>query len=86
MIEVHLYGRLRRYGPSDDAKAQCVVRAEPGADHRSVGDFVAAIGVPCVEVASVFVDGRWARAGLNAPVAGVARLGLFPKEMTLLYV
>ena len=86
MIEVHLYGRLRRYGPTGDARADCVVRAEPGAGHQTVRELVAALGIPGPEVGSVFRDGRWVREGLSAPLGGATRLGLFPPEMGLLYV
>ena len=86
MIEVHLYGRLRRYGPSNDPTVACTVHAEPAEDHRSVGDLIAALGIPREEVASVFRDGRWQREGLDAPLAGASRLGLFPPNMSMLYV
>ena len=86
MIEVHLYGRLRRYGPTSEVSVPCVVCAQVGADQRTVGDFLVALGVPSREVGSVFCDGRWAREGLDAPIHGVMRLGLFPRDMALLYV
>ena len=86
MIEVHLYGRLRRYGPAGDTRLACVVRVEPGAGQQTVGSLVEALGIPGREVGSVFRDGRWAREGPDASLEGVARLGLFPPEMSLLYV
>lgn len=86
MVEVHLYGRLRRYGPTSDVTTACVLRAEPGVEHQTVGDFVASLGIPRQEVASVFRDGRWMREGLEAPLGGARRLGLFPPNMNMLYV
>ncbi len=86
MIEVHLYGRLRQYGPTRDPTVACVLRAELRPEHRSVGDLVASLGIPPNEVASVFRDGLWQREGVQAPLAGATRLGLFPSNMSLLYV
>jgi hypothetical protein len=86
MIEILLYGRLRQYGPPGSPRDRCVVRARAGADDRTVGDLLARLGIPPDEVASVFADGRWVRAGPDTPVAGITRLGLFPPEMGLLYV
>ncbi len=85
-IEVHLYGRLRRYGPTGDARFDCVVRAAPGAGQQTVRDLAAALGIPAEEIGSVFRDGRWEREGLGASLRGASRLGLFPPEMGLLYV
>jgi hypothetical protein len=86
MIEVHLYGRLRGYGPTLDPSRPCVVLAVPGPGQETVGDLVLALGIPGSEIASVFSDGRWVREGLDAPLDGARRLGLFPPEMSLLYV
>ena len=86
VIEVHLYGRLRRYGPTGDVSVACVVRVEPDADHQTVGDLIAALGISGPEVGSVFRDGHWEREGLSTSLRGARRLGLFPPEMGLLYV
>ena len=86
MIEVYLYGRLRRHGLTGDAREPCVVRAEPAGEQRTAGDLVEALGISSAEVGSVFRDGKWQRDGLAAPISGARRLGLFPPEMGLLYV
>ncbi|MGE5617682.1 MAG: hypothetical protein ACM3US_00315 [Sphingomonadaceae bacterium] len=86
MIEVHLYGRLRRYGPTQEATTPCVLRVEPHPEHRTVGDLVTSLGIPPEAVASVFSDGRWRQEGVNAPLGETTRLGLFPPNMSLLYV
>ncbi len=86
MVEVHLYGRLRRYGPTTEPATDCVLRVEWGTQHRTVGELVASLGIPREEVASVFRDGRWEREGLNTPLGEAKRLGLFPPNMRLLYV
>ncbi|MCL4369628.1 MAG: hypothetical protein M1380_01790 [Chloroflexi bacterium] len=86
MIEVYLYGRLRRYGPAGDPTTECVLLAEAGEEHPTVGDLIASLGIPPLEVASVFRDGHWMREGLEASPGGARRLGLFPPNMSLLYV
>ncbi len=86
MIEVHLFGRLRRYGPTQQPTVECVLQVEPRPEHRTVGDLAAFIGIPTGEVASVFRDGRWQQQGIKTPLAGSTRLGLFPPNMSLLYI
>ncbi len=86
MIEVHLYGKLRRFGPTANPRVDCVIHADAGTGDRTVGDLLPGLGIPAEEVASVFADGRWMRAGVGTPIAGVTRLGLFPVEMSQLYV
>ncbi len=86
MMEVHLYGRLRRYGASCDPTIDCILEVEPRAEQQLVEDLVASLGIPPQEVASVFRNGHWQQEGLKASLAGVTRLGLFPHTMSLLYV
>mgnify|MGYP000462906241 CR=1 FL=1 len=86
MIEMRLYGTLRRYGPTGNPRVECVVQAEAAPGDETVRDLLAGLGIPPGEVASVFINGRWTSAGVDAPIAGVTRLGLFPAEMSLLYV
>lgn len=85
-IEVHLYGRLRRYGPTQVVSEECTVRAVPEMGDHTVGDLVARLGIPESEVASVFRDGTWMLDGLATPLGKARRLGLFPREMVQLYV
>jgi len=83
MIEVHLYGKLRRFAESRDPRSASIVRAawETG---DTVGDVAARIGIPAAELGSnLFVDGQYA--ALDSPVPDGARLGLFPHDMQLLY-
>jgi hypothetical protein len=85
-IEVHLFGRLRRYGPTADPTVECVVLAEPSHALRTAGDLAESLGIPRHEVGSVFLDGRWQREGVEASLEGRRRVGLFPREMRLLYI
>jgi len=83
MIEVHLYGRLRRVANQRSASAESVVSVE----HRerdTVGSIVERIGLALDELGSnLFVNGRYAT--VDTPVSDGDRLGLFPVDMQLLY-
>ena len=83
MIEVHLYGRLRRYRPPTGVGEPCVICVEPDRRQRTVGDIVLDLGLPATEVADVYCDGLLDYDGLGALLTGVMRLGLFPPEMAL---
>ena len=83
MIDVHLYGKLRRFAENRDVRSASIVPIEwePG---DTVSSVAARIGIPADELGSnLFVDGHYA--DLGSPVADGARLGLFPDDMQLLY-
>ncbi|MCL5265788.1 MAG: hypothetical protein M1343_11480 [Chloroflexi bacterium] len=84
MIEVHLFGKLRRFGPHADKDRECVIQTSADAT-TSVGELLISLGIPLEEVSNVFLDGVYTRAAFEKPVAGVARIGLFPRDMCLLY-
>jgi len=82
-IDVHLYGKLRRFAEDQDVRSASIVRIS-----RKEGDTVATLierlGIPQKELGSnLFVNGRYA--DLASPVPDGARLGLFPDDMQLLY-
>ncbi len=56
MIEVYLYGRLRRFAPEPRADREAVVRLEvqPG---ETVGSVLERLGIGLDEVAHVFLNG-----------------------------
>lgn len=81
MIEVHLYGRLRTYGPTCDVRIPCVVLLQPHGEGNTVGDITRLLGISREEVGDVFCDGMWDGAGLKGKVDDIARVGLFPPEM-----
>ena len=83
MIEVHLYGRLRRFSPNAATTSDSIV-AIPHASGDTVASTAARIGIPAEELGSnLFLNGRYAT--LETPVTDGDRLGLFPNDMQLLY-
>jgi len=83
MIEVHLYGKLRRFSDNADPKLQSVapVQWQLG---DTVGRIIDRLGIPIDEIGSnIFLNGRYAN--LESPVEDSDRLGLFPDDMQLLY-
>jgi len=83
MIEVHLYGKLRRFAADSDPRSESVV-ALPYRDGETVRTIVERLGIPATELGSnLFVSGRYA--DLDTPVEDGDRLGLFPDDMSLLY-
>jgi len=56
MIEVHLYGSLRRYAPDPRPDRECVVRLTPGPE-ETVGTVLERLGIPASEVGHVFLNG-----------------------------
>jgi molybdopterin converting factor small subunit len=83
MIEVHLYGKLRRFTGNQDASSASIARV--GWESKdTVGSIVDRLGIPHDELGSnKFLNGRYAT--LESPVQDSDRLGLFPDDMQLLY-
>ena len=83
MIEVHLYGKLRRYADSQDPTSVSVATVEwRGGD--TVGAVIARLEIPVEQVGSnVFLNGRYANS--DSLIHDGDRLGLFPDDMQLLY-
>jgi len=83
MIEVHLYGKLRRFSDSQDATRASVVSVE-WRHGDCVRDIVDRLGIPHDELGSnKFLNGRYA--DLHSSIQDGDRLGLFPDDMQLLY-
>ena len=83
MIDIHLYGKLRRFGddPTTTSQSIALVSWQPG---DTVGEIVARVGIAEEDLGSnVFLNGRYAN--LESPVQDGDRLGLFPDDMQLLY-
>lgn len=56
MVEVRLYGKLRRFGPDPRGDREAVIRLEVHPD-ETVGQVLERIGIPQVEVAHIFLNG-----------------------------
>ena len=83
MIEVHLYGKLRRFSENQDGSSASIASVEWQADD-TVRTIVDRLGIPRDELGSnKFLNGRYAT--LESPVQEGDRLGLFPDDMQLLY-
>jgi hypothetical protein len=83
MINVHLYGKLRRFAEDATPTSQSVVDLEwqPGDTVRRV---IERLGVPIEDLGSnLFLNGRYA--DFESRVENGDRLGLFPDDMQLLY-
>lgn len=83
VIEVHLYGKLRRFATSSDPTQDSVVTVGVKAG-ETIADVVERIAIPLKELgANVFLNGEYS--ALTRKVKAGDRLGLFPDDMQLLY-
>ena len=83
MLEVHLYGKLRRFTDNQDVTKDSVVHV-PVREENTIQDVVTRIGIPSEEVGSnVFLN--WEYSGLSRQVRDGDRLAVFPDDMQLLY-
>lgn len=102
MLDVHLYGKLRRYAVDPRPDRESVVRLEPQSG-ETVGTALERLGIPPAEVCHVFLNGAllstrnsmapWLNyrqvsegKGLDTLVRAGDRLGLFARDMALLVV
>lgn len=86
MVEVRLYGSLRRFAPDPAVIAESIVLV-PFVAGETVEAVLIRLGVdPSLEVSDVFVNGRYRYHALGMPVSDGDRLGAFPKNMGMLYV
>jgi len=67
MIEIHLYGKLRRYGQKLKPGQNCVLtlEARPG---ETVSSLLARTGIPVDEVNHIFLDSRLVASRARAAV------------------
>lgn len=57
MIELHLYGDLRRYGQEKTAGGQSTVQLR-GGNGKTVGSVLRELGIDPAEVGQIFLNGR----------------------------
>ncbi len=83
MIEVHLYGKLRRFTDNPDPSRDSIVNV-PVKNGDSIETIAQRIGIPLEELGSnIFLNGEYS--ALERKVSDGDRLGIFPDDMKLLY-
>lgn len=83
MIEVHLYGKLRRFAKEQSASGKSIVRVavEEG---DTIDDVARRLGITREDLGrNIFLNGQLS--ALSREVQDGDRLGLFPDDMSLLY-
>jgi sulfur carrier protein ThiS len=85
MVEVHLYGKLRRYAAESQVTKPSLIHLQLS-EGMAVKDALDKMGIPREEVANVFINGRYRHQALDVPLWDGDRLGLFPSNMAMLYV
>ena len=83
MIEIHLYGKLRRFAKQKSPLQESVVLMD-ARDGDTIQSVVERIGISVDELGNnIFLNGEYS--GLDRSVKDGDRLGLFPDDMQLLY-
>ncbi len=83
MVEVHLYGKLRRFTDNQEPARDSIVYV-PVKDGDSIENIARRIGIPLEELGSnIFLNGEYS--ALPRKVNDGDRLGIFPDNMQLLY-
>jgi molybdopterin converting factor small subunit len=83
MIEIHLYGKLRRFSEQKSPLRESIVLLD-ACNGDSIRSIVERIGIPMDELGrNIFLNGEYS--GLDRPVKDGDRLGIFPDNMQLLY-
>ncbi len=83
MVEVYLYGKLRRFTRNTDPAKDSIrnIRVKRG---DTINDITRRIGIPDSELGpNIFLDGIYS--ALTRKVKSGSRLALFPDDMALLY-
>jgi molybdopterin converting factor small subunit len=84
MIEVHLYGKLRRFTDNQDPTRDSII-CVPVEDGDTIGNIIRHIGIPLEALGSnIFLNGEYS--ALKRKVKGGDRLGLFPDNMAMIIV
>jgi len=83
MIEVHLYGKLRRFADDQDPTSDSIVYL-PVREGDTIQQVLERLGIPLNEVGSnIFLN--WQYSTLTREVKDGDRLAVFPDDMQLLY-
>ena len=83
MVEIHLYGKLRRFAANQNPAEDSIVSL-PVQQGDTIRDVLVRLGIPLQEVGSnIFLN--WQYSALSRPVQDSCRLAVFPDDMQLLY-
>lgn len=83
MIEIHLYGKLRRFSDNLDPRKESIVHVSVE-EGNTIKEVIERMGIPTGEVGSnIFLNGEYSK--LTRAVSDGDRLGIFPDDMQLLY-
>ncbi len=83
LIEVHLYGKLRRFTGNLDPARESIVHIKVNKGD-TITDVARRIGIPDKDLGpNIFLNGEYS--ALSRKVNNGDRLGLFPDDMQLLY-
>ena len=83
MIDVHLYGKLRRFSGDSDPRKEAVLSMEVEGE-ETISDIIGRIGIPPEELGrNIFLNGEVL--AHERTVKDGDRLGIFPDDMQLLY-
>jgi hypothetical protein len=84
LIEVHLYGRLRRAAAQSGVHRPSVAWVDM--TEGTVAQVLEALGLDRAEVGNLFINGRYTYAAVDLTVRSGDRVGVFPTDMRMLYV
>ena len=85
MIEIHLYGNLRRFAENPAVNAESIARVE-WRTGDTVADVLTRLGVDHTkEVSNIFINGTYHFRAREMKISDGDRLGVFPRNISLLY-
>ncbi len=85
MVEIYLYGELRRYIGPDDLRQDAVAFVDARPD-LTVATALQELGVPLDEAHHIFINGRYDPDGLERKLTAGDRVGVFPRSMTMPHI
>ena len=84
MIEVHLYGKLRRFTDNQDPTRDSIIYI-PVEEGDTIRNIIRHIGIPLEALGSnIFLNGEYSALGRTVKYGD--RLGIFPNDMQLLMI
>ncbi len=85
MVEVRLYVELRCYAEDRRVTSESILLV-PVQEGDTVEDVVRHIGIDPEDISNIFLNGRYSASALILRVKDGDRVGIFPRNMGLLYI